>query len=101
MGEESAVQAETTILSVSFQEPSLGSAFQLFQSQQYGESDLLFKDATRYLVPVSHLDYEAILGASFFQFVQSVFNCTHAGKLGCSERNTAGQTYVQQAVNKS
>ncbi|KAL8180630.1 UNVERIFIED_CONTAM: hypothetical protein K2H54_030014 [Gekko kuhli] len=73
------------------QEPSPRSTFQLFHSQQYGESDLLFKDATHYLVPTSHLDYEAIIGTSFFQLVESVFNCTHAGKLGCSEKDTIVQ----------
>ncbi|XP_015272164.1 PREDICTED: melanotransferrin-like [Gekko japonicus] len=70
------------------QEPSLGSTFQLFQSQQYGESDLLFKDATHYLAPTSHLDYEAIIGTSFFQLVESVFNCTHADILDICRQDT-------------
>ncbi|XP_054851717.1 melanotransferrin-like [Eublepharis macularius] len=70
------------------QVPSLGSTFQLFQSQQYGESDLLFKDATRYLVPTSHLDYEAILGASFSHLAESVFNCTHAGIFDICKQDT-------------
>ncbi|NWX84212.1 TRFE2 protein, partial [Nothoprocta pentlandii] len=59
----------------------LGSEFHLFQSQKYGESDLLFKDATRYLVHASHMSYKEILGESFFQLAESVFNCTPAGKL--------------------
>ncbi|NXD11191.1 TRFEB protein, partial [Nothocercus nigrocapillus] len=59
----------------------LGSEFHLFQSQKYGESDLLFKDATRYLVPASHMSYKEILGESFFQMAESVFNCTPAGKV--------------------
>uniref|UniRef100_A0A8C6Z3S0 Transferrin-like domain-containing protein n=1 Tax=Nothoprocta perdicaria TaxID=30464 RepID=A0A8C6Z3S0_NOTPE len=50
-------------------------------SQKYGESDLLFKDATRYLVHASHMNYKEILGESFFQLAESVFNCTPAGKL--------------------
>ncbi|XP_053135526.1 melanotransferrin-like isoform X2 [Hemicordylus capensis] len=67
------------------QKPSLGTTFQLFQSQNYGESDLLFKDATQHLVPTSHLDYEEILGESFFQLAESVFNCTPVGKLSLWE----------------
>ncbi|XP_025893620.1 melanotransferrin-like isoform X2 [Nothoprocta perdicaria] len=59
----------------------LGSEFHLFQSQKYGESDLLFKDATRYLVHASHMNYKEILGESFFQLAESVFNCTPAGIL--------------------
>ncbi|XP_048370923.1 melanotransferrin-like isoform X2 [Sphaerodactylus townsendi] len=74
------------------QEPSPGSTFQLFQSQQYGESDLLFKDATHYLVPTRQLDYEAILGASFFQLAASVFNCTHADILDLCRQDTCTYT---------
>ncbi|XP_077163968.1 lactotransferrin-like isoform X1 [Paroedura picta] len=70
------------------QEPSPGSTFQLFQSQQYGESDLLFKDATHYLVPTIHLDYEAILGTSFFQLVEAVFNCTSTDILDICKQDT-------------
>ncbi|NWX61411.1 TRFE2 protein, partial [Promerops cafer] len=58
----------------------LDSEFQLFQSWKYGESDLLFKDATQYLVHASHLSYQEILGESFIQLAESVFNCTPAGK---------------------
>ncbi|NXK36797.1 TRFE2 protein, partial [Piprites chloris] len=58
----------------------LDSEFQLFQSWKFGESDLLFKDATQYLVPASHLSYQEILGESFIQLAESVFNCTSAGK---------------------
>ncbi|NWW37448.1 TRFE2 protein, partial [Panurus biarmicus] len=62
---------------------SLGrdSEFQLFQSWKYGESDLLFKDTTQYLVHASHLSYQEILGESFVQLAESVFNCTPAGKV--------------------
>ncbi|NXD22913.1 TRFEB protein, partial [Spelaeornis formosus] len=59
----------------------LDSEFQLFQSWKYGESDLLFKDATQYLVHTSHLSYQEILGESFIQLAESVFNCTPAGKV--------------------
>ncbi|NXU36868.1 TRFE2 protein, partial [Drymodes brunneopygia] len=59
----------------------LDSEFQLFQSWKYGESDLLFKDATQYLVHASHLSYQEILGESFIQLAESVFNCTPAGKV--------------------
>ncbi|NWI77335.1 TRFE2 protein, partial [Dryoscopus gambensis] len=59
----------------------LDSEFQLFQSWKYGESDLLFKDATQYLVHASHLSYQEILGESFVQLAESVFNCTPAGKV--------------------
>ncbi|NWT28154.1 TRFE2 protein, partial [Cardinalis cardinalis] len=58
----------------------LDSEFQLFQSWKYGESDLLFKDTTQYLVHTSHLSYQEILGESFIQLAESVFNCTPAGK---------------------
>ncbi|NXK61536.1 TRFE2 protein, partial [Sylvietta virens] len=59
----------------------LDSEFQLFQSWKYGESDLLFKDTTQYLVHASHLSYQEILGVSFVQLAESVFNCTPAGKV--------------------
>ncbi|NWI48832.1 TRFEB protein, partial [Calyptomena viridis] len=59
----------------------LDSEFQLFQSWKYGESDLLFKDTTQYLVHASHLSYQEILGDSFVQLAESVFNCTPAGKV--------------------
>ncbi|NXS11883.1 TRFEB protein, partial [Neodrepanis coruscans] len=59
----------------------LDSEFQLFQSWKYGKSDLLFKDTTRYLVHASHLNYQEILGDSFVQLAESVFNCTPAGKV--------------------
>ncbi|KFO57892.1 Serotransferrin-B, partial [Corvus brachyrhynchos] len=59
----------------------LDSEFQLFQSWKYGESDLLFKDSTQYLVHASHLSYQEILGESFIQLAESVFNCTPAGKV--------------------
>ncbi|NXS65550.1 TRFE2 protein, partial [Pandion haliaetus] len=59
----------------------LDSEFHLFQSRKYGESDLLFKDTTQYLVHASHMSYQEILGVSFFQLAESVFNCTPAGKV--------------------
>lgn len=55
------------------------SEFQLFESQDYGESDLLFKDATRCLVHTSHMDYRTILGEEYYMQAEAVFNCTQAG----------------------
>ncbi|KAM3877579.1 saxiphilin-like [Diretmus argenteus] len=52
--------------------------FKLFQSQQYGESDLLFKDATQCLVHTSHMDYRTILGEEFYTHAETVFNCTQS-----------------------
>lgn len=60
------------------------SEFNLFESQQYGESDLLFKDATQCLVHTNHMDYRTILGEDFFSQVESIFNCTHSGELECT-----------------
>ncbi|NXF28985.1 TRFEB protein, partial [Nyctibius bracteatus] len=57
------------------------SEFHLFRSWKYGESDLLFKDTTQYLVHASHMSYQEILGGSFFQLAESVFNCTPAGEV--------------------
>ncbi|NXY89265.1 TRFEA protein, partial [Alcedo cyanopectus] len=57
------------------------SEFNLFESWKYGESDLLFKDATQYLVPASHMSYQDILGVAFIQLAELVFNCTSAGKV--------------------
>ncbi|MGH0188993.1 UNVERIFIED_CONTAM: hypothetical protein FKN15_032482 [Acipenser sinensis] len=54
------------------------SDFQLFESQKYGESDLLFKDLTECLVHTSHLDHRAILGEEFYQLVEAAFNSTQA-----------------------
>ncbi|KAL2090975.1 hypothetical protein ACEWY4_013238 [Coilia grayii] len=54
------------------------SEFQLFESHEYGESDLLFKDATRCLVHTSHKDFQTILGEEFYRHTEEVFNCTHA-----------------------
>ncbi|XP_054248859.1 melanotransferrin-like [Indicator indicator] len=65
----------------------LDSGFHLFQSWKYGESDLLFKDATQHLVRASHMSYQDILGASFFQLAESVFNCTPAGILDFCNQN--------------
>ncbi|KAJ8414069.1 hypothetical protein AAFF_G00066670 [Aldrovandia affinis] len=52
--------------------------FNLFESYPYGESDLLFKDATQCLMHTSHLDYRTILGEEFYKNVETVFNCTHS-----------------------
>uniref|UniRef100_A0A8C2BL19 Serotransferrin n=1 Tax=Cyprinus carpio TaxID=7962 RepID=A0A8C2BL19_CYPCA len=57
------------------------SGFHLFESQQYGESDLLFKDATKCLVHTSHMDYRTILGEEFYSQTESIFNCTHSNIL--------------------
>ncbi|XP_069475923.1 serotransferrin-2-like [Ambystoma mexicanum] len=63
------------------------SKFQLFQSQTYGEGDLLFKDATQCLMHTSHLSYHAILGKPFLRLAESVFNCTHSGILDFCNRD--------------
>ncbi|XP_059184515.1 saxiphilin-like [Centropristis striata] len=52
--------------------------FRLFESQQYGESDLLFKDSTQCLVHTSHMDYRSILGEEFYSHLETAFNCTHS-----------------------
>ncbi|KAG7493631.1 hypothetical protein JOB18_013342 [Solea senegalensis] len=54
------------------------SEFKLFESQQYGQSDLLFKDATQCFVHTSHMDYRSILGEEFYTRADAVFNCTHS-----------------------
>ncbi|XP_072308503.1 saxiphilin-like isoform X1 [Eucyclogobius newberryi] len=57
------------------------SAFKLFESHQYAESDLLFKDVTKCFVHTSHKDYRSILGEEFYQHAETVFNCTHSDLL--------------------
>ncbi|TDH13928.1 hypothetical protein EPR50_G00038730 [Perca flavescens] len=52
--------------------------FKLFESQQYGESDLLFKDATQCFVHTSHMDYRSILGEEFYSRAETAFNCTRS-----------------------
>ncbi|XP_063171823.1 serotransferrin-like isoform X2 [Candoia aspera] len=70
------------------QESSKNSRFQLFQSLKYGESDLLFKDATRRLVFTGQLDFKLMLGQPFFQLAQSVFSCTPAAILDFCNQDT-------------
>uniref|UniRef100_A0A3Q3DK50 Serotransferrin n=1 Tax=Hippocampus comes TaxID=109280 RepID=A0A3Q3DK50_HIPCM len=65
---------------------SMHSQFKLFESQHYGESDLLFKDATRCFVRTSHMDCRAILGEEFYNRVEAAFNCTQSDILQfCSQ----------------
>ncbi|KAM9814176.1 saxiphilin-like [Neosynchiropus ocellatus] len=62
------------------------SEFKLFESHQYGESDLLFKDAAQCLVHTSHKDYRSILGEEFYLRAETVFNCTRSDILEfCSQ----------------
>ncbi|GCB81350.1 hypothetical protein scyTo_0021823, partial [Scyliorhinus torazame] len=62
---------------------SSDSEFQLFQSHDYGERDLLFKDSTKCLTHATHLNYMDILGDEFFDLAQSVFSCTDSGNPLC------------------
>lgn len=62
------------------QETHRDSEFYLFESQQYGESDLLFKDATRCLVHTGHMNYRTILGKDFISHLENIFNCTYSGE---------------------
>lgn len=72
----------------------LDSEFHLFQSQKYGENDLLFKDATQYLVPATHMSYQEILGEPFFQLAESVFNCTPAGILDFCKQDICASSSI-------
>ncbi|XP_072001856.1 serotransferrin-like isoform X1 [Engystomops pustulosus] len=69
------------------------STFQLFKSvHKYGEGDLLFKDSTSCLLPTGHYGLQDILGDSFMQLADSVFECTHAGILDfCTSDICAGK----------
>lgn len=69
--------------------------FKLFESQQYGESDLLFKDATQCLVHTSHMDYRSILGDEFYSHAETVFNCTHSSTI------MTKYIYVMKQINYS
>ncbi|KAM8962253.1 serotransferrin-like [Pelodytes ibericus] len=74
--------------------PGKSSRFDLFNSADYGEGDLLFKDSTKCLLPVGHRRMQDILGKSFMDLADSVFDCTQAGILDfcntdiCSDRST-------------
>ncbi|KAI5628395.1 hypothetical protein C0J50_2885, partial [Silurus asotus] len=69
------------------QETRPDSSFRLFESQKYGESDLLFKDATQCLVHTNHMDYRTILGKDFISQAESIFNCTHSDILQFCNRD--------------
>ncbi|KAF7207852.1 transcript variant X1 [Nothobranchius furzeri] len=73
------------------------SEFKLFESHQYGESDLLFKDATRCFVHTSHMEYRTILGEAFYSHVENVFNCTHSGRT--SDKHTSADLCTSQVSN--
>lgn len=64
-------------------------AFKLFESEQFGESDLLFKDATNCFVHTSHMDYRSILGGEFYSHLEKVFNCTHSGEASETQKVSA------------
>ncbi|XP_061639439.1 saxiphilin-like isoform X1 [Phyllopteryx taeniolatus] len=57
------------------------SEFKLFESRGYGESDLLFKDATQCFVHTSHMDWRSILGEEFYNRVEAAFNCTQSADI--------------------
>ncbi|XP_063080385.1 melanotransferrin isoform X6 [Cavia porcellus] len=50
-----------------------GSTFQMFSSESYGQKDLLFKDTTLELVPVSTQTYEAWLGQDYLRAMNGLF----------------------------
>nr|XP_016854400.1 PREDICTED: serotransferrin-1 [Anolis carolinensis]XP_016854401.1 PREDICTED: serotransferrin-1 [Anolis carolinensis] len=66
----------------------LGTSFQLFQSQNYGGSDLLFKDNTKRLLSAINGNFRAIIGEPFFKMAESIFNCTKAGILDFCKRES-------------
>ncbi|XP_078277518.1 saxiphilin-like [Rhinoraja longicauda] len=72
--------------------PTSDSEFQLFQSQRYGESDLLFKDAARCLRRAAHLHYSDILGHRYSSLARSVFSCTHSETLGLCSRGVCSNS---------
>lgn len=53
--------------------------FQMFSSESYGQRDLLFKDATSELVPISVQTYEAWLGRDYLNAMKGLF-CDPSGK---------------------
>uniref|UniRef100_A0A3P8UJS6 Serotransferrin n=1 Tax=Cynoglossus semilaevis TaxID=244447 RepID=A0A3P8UJS6_CYNSE len=60
--------------------------FKLFESHQYGECDVLFKDATQCFVHTSHMDLRSILGEEFYTYAEDAFNCTNSDILEfCSQ----------------
>nr|XP_060640846.1 serotransferrin-1-like [Anolis sagrei ordinatus] len=66
----------------------LGTSFQLFQSQNYGGSDLLFKDNTKRLLSAVNGNFRAIIGEPFFKMAESIFTCTKAGILDFCKRDS-------------
>ncbi|XP_049631578.1 melanotransferrin [Suncus etruscus] len=49
-----------------------GSSFQMFESDAYGEKNLLFKDATSELVPIATQTYEAWLGREYLHAMKGL-----------------------------
>ncbi|XP_063662600.1 melanotransferrin isoform X7 [Pan troglodytes] len=49
-----------------------GSSFQMFSSEAYGQKDLLFKDSTSELVPITTQTYEAWLGHEYLHAMKGL-----------------------------